>query len=75
MVLSLIQLTLGVLRTRREVARRAGQWYILVARLENTIAPGRRASDLRALLITPSVSHFPHDSIHIVLFASYINYI
>ncbi len=28
-----------------KVARRAGRWYILVARLENTIAPGRRASD------------------------------
>ncbi len=28
-----------------KVARRAGQSYILVARLENTIAPGRRASD------------------------------
>ncbi len=28
-----------------KVARRAGRWYILVARLENTLAPGRRASD------------------------------
>ncbi len=28
-----------------KVACRAGRWYILVARLENTIAPGRRASD------------------------------
>ncbi len=45
MALSLIQLTLGVLRTRGEVGPSAGQWYILVARLENTIAPGRRASD------------------------------
>ncbi len=25
--------------------RRAGWWYILVARLENIIAPGRRAKD------------------------------
>ncbi len=37
----------GTLRgsTVFKVARRAGRWYILVARLENTIAPGRRASD------------------------------
>ncbi len=28
-----------------KVARQAGQWYILVARLENAIALGRRASD------------------------------
>ncbi len=28
-----------------KIALRAERWYILLARLENTIAPGRRASD------------------------------
>lgn len=28
-----------------KIACRAGRWYILVDRLENTTAPGRRASD------------------------------
>ncbi len=33
-----------------KVARRAGWWYILVAQLENTIAPGRQASDFARLV-------------------------
>ncbi len=47
--LHFIQVNWEFLRTRGspvfKIARRAGQWYILVAWLENVIAPGRRASD------------------------------
>ncbi len=49
MALNFIQVNWEFLKTRRspvfKIARRAGQWYILVAWLENAIDPGRRASD------------------------------
>ncbi len=49
MALNFVQLNWEFLRTRGnpvfKVARRAGQWYILVAQLENATAPGHRASD------------------------------
>ncbi len=45
MALSLIQLTLGVFKTLRGGSPSGRAVIHLVARLENTIAPGRRASD------------------------------
>ncbi len=48
-----------------KVARRAGRWYILVARLENTIAPGRRASDFASPVkdgAVPAIKDRSHDS-------------
>ncbi len=34
-----------------KVASQAGRWFILVARLDNTIAPGRRASDFASTAV------------------------